>query len=292
MKDRYLVGLIGVNIMKSLSPALHEDALAAAGAHGFYHLMDLGVMPRPLPAVIDSLHKIGFSGVNVTFPFKEEVMQYLTEVSPQAREIGAVNTVVLGKDGRTTGYNTDRIGFRRGFEEALGGEAAAGRAALLLGGGGAGKAVAWALLDLGVTQLHIFDRDATRAAALAADINRISGRQACHAVTDPREVAAGVAGIVNATPVGMMDYPGMAIDASLITANHWVADVVYTPLVTELIRTARDKGCATVTGAGMCVHQAAEAFRLFTGLTPDAGRMTRLFNALVVERDARLQAGP
>lgn len=289
MTDRYLVGLIGTNIMKSLSPALHEDAFAAAGAHGFYHLMDLGIMPRALQDVVGSLHVVGFAGVNVTFPFKEEVIRHLSEVSPQAREIGAVNTVVVGTDGRTTGYNTDRVGFRRGFEEAVGVEAARDKAALLLGGGGAGKAVAWAMLDLGVSRLHIFDKDAARAAALATDINRISGRDICRAAADPAEVADAVAGIVNATPIGMLGYPGMAIDEALIRADHWVADIVYTPLITELIRTARQKGCQTVTGAGMCVHQAAEAFRLFTGITPDAKRMTRLFNDLVVKRDARLK---
>lgn len=289
MTDRYLVGLIGTNIMKSLSPALHEDAFAAAGAHGFYHLMDLGVMQRSLQEVVASLYTVGFAGVNVTFPFKEEVIRHLNDVSSQAREIGAVNTVVIGPDGRTTGYNTDRIGFRRGFEEALGGAAAKDKAALLLGGGGAGKAVAWAMLDLGVSRLHIYDKDTARAAALTDDINRISGKDICHAAADPATVAASVAGIVNATPIGMLGYPGMAIDEALIRPDHWVADVVYTPLITELIRKARQKGCQTVTGAGMCVHQAAEAFHLFTGITPDAKRMTRLFNDLVVKRDARLK---
>lgn len=289
MTDRYLVGLIGTNIMKSLSPALHEDAFAAAGAHGFYHLMDLGIMPRALKDVVDSLYTVGFAGVNVTFPFKEEVIRHLDDVSPQAREIGAVNTVVVGADGRTAGYNTDRIGFRRGFEEALGAEAATGKAALLLGGGGAGKAVAWAMLDLGVSRLHIYDKDSARAAALAADVNRISGADVCCAATDPADVADTVAGIVNATPIGMLGYSGMAIDEALIRADHWVADIVYTPLITELIRTARQKGCRTITGAGMCVHQAAEAFHLFTGIKPDARRMTQLFNDLVVKRDARLK---
>ncbi|WP_341895339.1 shikimate dehydrogenase [Ferrovibrio terrae] len=290
MTDRYLVGLIGTNIMKSLSPALHEDAMAAVGAHGFYHLMDLGIMKRELGAVIGSLFTVGFSGVNVTHPYKEEVLKHLHVVSAQAREIGAVNTVVVGADGKTTGYNTDRIGFRRGFEEALGEGAAKGQSALLLGAGGAGKAVAWAMVDLGIRHLHIFDKDTGRAADLAADINRVSATDICHAAADPAAVAGKVAGIVNATPIGMMGYPGMAIDAALIAPSHWVADIVYTPLITELIDTARRKGCATVTGAGMCVHQAAEAFRLFTGIAPDAQRMTRLFNDLVVKRDAKLLA--
>lgn len=288
MTDRYLVGLIGTNIMKSLSPALHEDAMAAAGMHGFYHLMDLGITKRALSAVIDSLFPVGFAGVNVTHPYKEEVLRHLDSVSVEAREIGAVNTVVVGADGKTTGYNTDRVGFRRGFEEALGATAARGKSALLLGAGGAGKAVAWAMLDLGIRHLHIFDKDAARATNLAADINRISATDICHAAPSPAEVVGTVAGIVNATPIGMLGYPGMAIDEALIAPGHWVADIVYTPLLTELIRKSRIKGCATVTGAGMCVHQAAEAFRLFTGIAPDAQRMSRLFNDLVVKRDAQL----
>jgi shikimate dehydrogenase len=288
MTDRYLVGLIGENIMKSLSPALHEDAMKAAGAHGYYHLMDLSIMKRKLADVVGGLYATGFSGVNVTFPYKEQVIAHLDEVAEQARQIGAVNTIVIGPDGKKTGHNTDRIGFRIGFEEELGLDAAKGCAALLLGAGGAGKAVAWAMIDLGVQRLYIFDTDAAKAASLAADINRISGSSICQGVSNPAEVADTVAGIVNATPIGMLGFPGMAIDEALIAPSHWVADIVYTPLMTELIQKARQKGCATLTGAGMCVHQAAEAFRLFTGITPDARRMTRLFNDLVVKRDAAL----
>lgn len=286
MAEQHLMGLIGTNIMKSLSPPLHEDALAAAGRRGFYHLMDLGLTKQSLTDAVASLEKVGFSGVNVTFPYKEDVVPLLDAISPEAAQIGAVNTIVVSRDGKKTGYNTDRIGFRRGFDEALGAGIAKGKAALLLGGGGAGKAVAWAMLDLGIKHLHIFDKDAERAAILAADINRISGADICQSASNLADVVGTVAGIVNATPLGMLGFPGMAIDEGLILSSHWVADVVYTPLATELIRKARAKGCQTVTGGGMCVHQAAEAFRLFTGIAPDTKRMMNLFNELVAKRDA------
>lgn len=233
---------------------------------------------------------MGFAGVNVTFPYKEKVISLLDRVSPQAKEIGAVNTVVVGADGKLTGHNTDRIGFKRGFEDALGVETARGQSALLIGAGGAGKAVAWALVDLGVRHLHIHDRDAVRASDLAAEVNRIADHEICHFAKDPADVAGTVAGIVNATPIGMIGYPGMSVPEALISRNHWIADVVYTPLETQLLKTARAKGCQTATGAGMCVHQAAEAFQLFTGMPADVRRMERLFHELVTKRDAAMLA--
>ncbi|WP_300299747.1 shikimate dehydrogenase [Ferrovibrio sp.] len=292
MQRRFLVGLIGANIGKSLSPALHEDAFAAAGAQGYYHLMDLQVLQgrATLESLLVAVRTAGFAGVNVTHPVKEAVLPLLDEVSPEAREIGAVNTVVIGRDGRTAGHNTDRTGFRRAFEEVLGGKAAARQQVLLLGAGGAGRAVACALMDLGVQVLHVFDTDAARAQTFAADLQGRFGADRIRAAADLAGAAWQAAGIVNATPIGMLGYPGMAIAPELIDTRHWVADVVYTPLETQLIATARRKGCRVMTGGGMCVHQAAEAFRLFTGLEPDVARMHRLFNEACARRDAKLAA--
>lgn len=289
MTDRYLVGLFGKNILKSLSPALHEDAFRAAGAEGFYHLMDFNVLQgRDLPAMIEAIRQAGFAGVNVTLPFKEAILPHLDAVSDQARQIGAVNTLVIGKDGKTTGHNTDRPGFRRGFEVTLGRHRAEGQSVLLIGTGGAGRAVAWSLLDLGVRELHVFDTDPTRAKTLAEEINQRTGSTICRVASDPADVTATVAGIVNATPIGMLGFPGVPIPLDLVERRHWVADVIYTPLVTDFIKQAQAKGCETVTGGGMCVYQAAEAFTLFTGLEPDVDRMTKLFTDMVTKRDAVL----
>ncbi|MDQ2953593.1 MAG: shikimate dehydrogenase, partial [Pseudomonadota bacterium] len=170
-ENRVLVGLIGKNILKSLSPALHEDAFAAAKLRGHYHLMDLDTLAgRRLGDLLNAARTAGFAGLNVTYPCKEAVIPLLDEVSAEARQIGAVNTVTIERSGRTVGYNTDRIGFRRSFEETLGRAAVEGKRTVLVGAGGAGRAVALALLDLGAASVFIHDKDGARAAALVADL--------------------------------------------------------------------------------------------------------------------------
>lgn len=284
---RALVGLIGANIQKSLSPVLHEDAFAAAGIRGHYHLMDLDRLPgRTLADVLGAARAAGFAGVNVTYPCKEAVLPLLDEISPEAREIGAVNTVTIDARGRMTGYNTDRFGFRASFEETLGRAAVARKSVVVVGAGGAGRAVAFALFDLGAAAVLVRDQDGSRAAALARDLVVNFGPGRARAIDAP--ALAEAAGAVNATPVGMIGFPGLPLPPEAIAPRHFVADVVYTPLETALIRAARARGARVLTGGGMCVFQAAEAFRLFTGIEPDAARMRRLFDEIVAVRDAAL----
>ncbi len=277
---RCLVGLIGATIGRSLSPALHEDAFAACSIKGHYHLMD-SVVPRPrqLTELLGAARTAGFAGVNVTFPFKEAVIPLLDAVSPEAAEIGAVNTVVIDEAGRTTGYNTDRSGFRAAFREAFGADAVRGRPVLQLGAGGAGRAVAFALMDLGAGPLRIYDRDDGRARGLCADLASHFGGARSEALAAPKAAVGASVAIVNATPVGMWSHPGLPMSAQTITARHIVADVVYTPLETEFVKAAKAMGARTMGGGGMCVHQAAEAFRHFTGRTLDVARMKRTFEA-------------
>jgi shikimate dehydrogenase len=288
MSGRRLVGLIGTNIGKSLSPFLHEDAFAAAGVIGHYHLMDVSVLQgRRLEDLLAAARTAGFAGVNVTHPFKEAVIPLLDTVSAGAREIGAVNTVVFDKTGATTGHNTDCSGFRQAFLEAMGEDAARDQAVLLLGGGGAGRAVAFALMSLGVATLKIFDRDTARATGLCADLIVRFGAGRCELLSDPDAAAGSVAGIVNATPVGMTGYAGVPLPTQLIQPKHFVADVIYTPIDTEFVLAAQRKGCRTMNGGGMCVHQAADAFRHFTGWTADVERMRRRFASALTEREAQ-----
>lgn len=280
MTRRRLVGLIGANIGQSLSPALHEDAFAAIGIVGHYHLMDVDTLPgRTLPDLLAAARTAGFAGVNVTFPFKEAVIPLLDAVSPEARQIGAVNTVVIDPAGRTTGHNTDRSGFRSAFLEAFGPDAARGRSVLQLGAGGAGRAVAFALRDLGVARLGIYDRDRQRAHNLCADLG-----EGCEVLATPESVAPAAAGIVNATPIGMTGHPGLPMTPALVQPGQFVADVIYTPLETDFLKQARARGARTMGGAGMCVHQAVDAFRHFTGETPDIARLKRAFAAAAARR--------
>jgi shikimate dehydrogenase len=282
---RKLVGLIGANIGQSLSPALHEDAFAAAGMAGHYHLMDATEPRRSLSDLLAAARLTGFAGVNVTFPFKEAVIPLLDRVSPEAAEIGAVNTVVIDEAGRTTGHNTDRSGFRSAFLETLGADCVRGEPVLLLGAGGAGRAVAFALMDLGVSLLKIHDLDAARMDGLCADLAARFGKGRCERAGAPETAVDSVVGIVNATPVGMLGHPGLPMATDAIRARHVVADVIYTPLETAFLRAARTQGAQVMGGAGMCVHQAAEAFELFTGVTPDLGRMRKTFAAAAARRD-------
>jgi shikimate dehydrogenase len=281
-----LVGLIGANIQKSLAPALFADVCAASGRRGYYHLMDVDALAgRGLEDLLGAARTAGFAGVNVTYPFKEAVPALLDAVAADARQIGAVNTVTIDRDGTTTGYNTDRIGFRRSFEEKFGRDAVAGKTAILVGAGGAGRAVAFALCDLGVATLLVSDKNATQATGLAAALAAHFGPDRCRVETDPVSALATAAGLVNATPVGMTGFPGLPVATDTIQAHHWVADVIYTPLETDLLKAARAKGARAMGGAGMCVHQAVEAFRLFTGFTPDVERMHVAFAKAAVLRD-------
>ncbi len=281
MRTAILVGLIGANIQKSLSPALFEDACSAAGLAGHYHLMDLDHLPgRGLTDLLAAARTAGFAGVNVTFPCKEAVLPLLDEVSPEAREIGAVNTVTIGRDGRTVGHNTDRTGFRRSVEETLGRRRVEGETAVLVGAGGAGRAVAFALFDLGLRRLLVADCDRNQCEGLAAAV----GNHRCEIVADASEALTGASGLVNATPIGMAGFPGLPVAPEAVGPHHWLADVIYTPLETELVLAARARGAQAMGGAGMCVHQAAEAFHLFTGRTADVGRMKKTFAEAAARR--------
>jgi shikimate dehydrogenase len=212
--------------------------------------------------------------VNVTYPFKQAVIPLLDELAESAALVGAVNTIAM-RGGRLIGHNTDMVGFRESVRAGLAG-ASLGRV-LQLGAGGAGSAVACALLSLGTQVLRIADVDAERAEGLVATLRtRFPGRDI--AALRPGEVGTrSVDGIVNATPVGMAAQPGSPLDPSLLDRRHWVADIVYFPLETALLRTARERGCRVLNGAGMVVGQAALAFQIITGHRADVSRMRDSF---------------
>lgn len=271
------IGLLGRGIGASLSPVMHRREGERLGLDYHYHLIDfdaLGLGNDDLAEVVGVLEGVGFSGLNVTHPFKQSVLAHLTSLSDDAAAIGAVNTVLFRPEGRV-GHNTDCWGFAESVRVGM--PDAKRRHVLQIGAGGAGAAVAQALLELGVEALSIFDIDRDRAEALAAQLAR-SGRRV--RVAESLEAEAGaVDGIVNATPVGMDKYPGTPIDPGLIDPAQWVADIIYFPRVTELIARARERGCATLPGAGMAIFQAVRAFELFTGRIPSRAGMTETFEA-------------
>ncbi len=285
-KRRILVGLIGANITRSLAPALFADAFAAAGIDGSYHLMDVDRLPgRRLPQILEAIKSAGFNGTNITYPFKQDVIALLDAVDPEAVQVGAVNTVTIAPDGRTTGYNTDRCGWRDSFAESLGRESAQGATVVQVGAGGAGRAVAFALMDLGVAKLVIHDRDRARAEALRADLSKHYGDSRCRITDDLAWDVAVADGVVNATQTGMAGFPGNPIPMAAFRATQWAADVIYTPIETEFIKGAAAKGSRVLTGGGMCVHQAVEAFRLLTGVKPELAQLHRSFATALAARD-------
>jgi shikimate dehydrogenase len=269
----FLVGLIGSGIGRSGSPALHESEGEALGLKIYYQLMELSD-PAQLPALLESAERVGFAGVNITHPFKQAVIPYLTELSADARAVGAANTVKF-LDGRRIGYNTDCTGFQQSFERGLAGVGLG--SVLQVGAGGAGSAVAYAALKLGVARLAIFDRDVGRAEGLVERLRAQFDNGRVMLSSGIKESLQGADGLIHATPVGMDGHPGCAVDAALLRPELWVAEVVYFPLETELLRLAKARGCRTLDGGGMAVFQAADAFHLFTGVAPDAERMLEGF---------------
>ncbi|HEX8166946.1 MAG TPA: shikimate dehydrogenase [Beijerinckiaceae bacterium] len=276
----FLVGLIGAGIQASRTPRLHEREGDAQGLRYMYRLIDLEALRlgvEALPELITAAERLGFAGLNITHPCKQAVIGVLDELSPDARALGAVNTVVL-RDGRRVGHNTDWSGFAESFRREL--PDVPRERVVQFGAGGAGAAVAHALLTLGAGALTIVDSDRERAENLAANLCARFGAGRASARPDVPEAVAAADGIVNATPLGMAKYPGMALPAELLGPHLWVAEIVYFPLETELLREARARGCRTMAGGGMAVFQAVDAFRLFTGREPDAARMLRHFEAM------------
>jgi shikimate dehydrogenase len=268
-RQTYSAGLIGAGIGSSLSPPLHEREARRLGYEASYRLFDidvLGAEPGEVGRLVREARALGLAGVNVTHPCKQLVVPELDDLSRDAAELNAVNTVVFDGD-RLVGHNTDTTGFGEAFRRGLPGVAT--DRVVVLGAGGAGAAVAHAMLGLGAGSLIVVDVEADRAAEL---VDRLGAGSAA----EPAELGALLAdadGLVHATPMGMAAYPGTAVPADLLREDLWVAEVVYMPLETQLLRDARERGCRTLSGAAMVALQAAGSMELFAGLRPDRERM-------------------
>jgi len=279
-KSSFLVGLIGSGIAASRTPPMHEAAADAAGIRYLYKKIDLTELKlgaEALPELLTAAKRMGFDGLNVTHPCKQAILPLLDELSPDAEALGAVNTVVV-RNGRMIGHNTDWFGFAENFRRNMQG-ASLGRV-VQFGAGGAGAAVTFALMKLGVQELTIIDLDSTKAQSV---VDGLSPRFAEGRLTAGADVAAAVAaadGIVNATPIGMDKYPGTPLPTDLLRPDLWVAEIVYFPLETALLRAARALGCRTVDGGGMAIFQGTEAFRLFTDVSPDPDVFLATFASL------------
>ncbi len=282
MTRSYLVGLIGSGIGSSSTPALHESEADARGVRYLYRTIDIDALGRTAAdgaELVRQAQELGYDALNITHPCKQTVLSALDELSPDAELLGAVNTVVF-RDGRAIGANTDHSGFAQGLRDGL--DSPALDRVVLLGSGGAGSAIAFALLNAGTRVLSVFDPVVERARAVRTALGpAFPGAEIVAIGADELAAAIGAAdGLVNATPIGMVGHPGIPVDPSLLHSGLWVADAIYRPLRTELIETAQALGCAVLDGGRMVVGQAADTFRLITGRDADPERMRARFLAL------------
>lgn len=281
MPKTFLTGLTGAPIAHSAAPAMHEQAAHDLGVRCHYHLIEVeGADRDKLRALLDGVRHLGFAGVNVTYPYKEAVVGLLDELSPDAAAMGAVNTVVV-RDNRLIGYNTDTTGFARA---AAGLVAASPRGSVaLIGAGGVGKAIAFALVKLGVVELRVFDTDRAKAENLAG---LLTAHRRTVVADSVQEAAKGAVGLVNATPVGMLPSRESPVPETLLHGGLWVVDAVYYPLWTPLLLAARATGARVMTGRDLAIHQAADAFELFIGLKPSTDVMGKAFDRVMGEEHA------
>jgi shikimate dehydrogenase len=278
LSRRVLTGLLGAPIAHSASPVMHQRAAEALGIRCHYQLVEVaGAGREELKILLEGVRRLGFAGINVTFPYKEAVLGLLDELSPSAAMIGAVNTVVV-RDGRLIGYNTDTTGFARAVRGLV--STSAHGAVAVTGAGGVGKAIAFALAGLGVKELRIFDSEHAKAAHLA---KLLQGQVSTSVPRSVEDALRGVAGVVNGSPVGMLPNRGTPVPDALPHAGLWVADAVYSPLWTPLLTAAKAKGAAVMTGRELAIYQAADAFELFTGLEPPATEMGNAFDAVMAK---------
>ncbi|MFN0182654.1 MAG: shikimate dehydrogenase [Aquabacterium sp.] len=283
-QGRYLLGLVGAGIQGSLTPAMHEAEAAAQGLRLHYQLIDLdtaGTDASALPLLLEAARMMGFAGLNITYPCKQAVIPLLDDLSDEAAAMGAVNTVVFD-GGRAVGHNTDGAGWRWGFERTL--PRADLSRVVLLGAGGAGAAIAHALLRMGAGHLRLVDASPGIADTLAQRLNHLYPGQRATAVAEPAAAMRDATGLVHATPTGMDKWPGLPLPAALLQPDQWVSEIVYFPMHTALLRAARQRGCAVVDGGTMAVGQAVGAYRLFTGRDADAARLDAHFRSLVRDR--------
>ena len=280
---KLLTGLIGAPIKHSASPAMHERAAEALGLRGHYQLIEIaGADATELRMLLEGVRRLGFAGVNVTFPYKEAIVPLLDELAPAAAAMGAVNTVVV-RDGGLIGHNTDTTGFARAVAPLL---APSGNAVAVIGTGGVGKAIAFALASRKVNDIRLFDSESGRAEKLAS-LLRAPG---VSVAANPDDALRDATGLVNATPIGMLPNRGTPVPPALLRKDLWVADAVYSPLITPLLAAAQDKGARIMTGRELAIYQAADAFELFTGLAPSTDVMGEAFDGVMAERSSAYNA--
>jgi len=261
------LGLIGDNIARSKSPLLHGLAGQRASLAVRYDRLVPSDLGQPFAQVFDTAREAGYRGLNITYPYKETVVPLVAIDDPVLRAMGTVNTVLFDAQG-PRGFSTDYTGFKAAYRKTRA-EALPG-VTLLIGAGGVGRAIAFGLADLGATTLRLADRDINKAKDLARDLTQVFPTLSIEIATSAAQMATGVSGIVNATPVGMVGYEGTPLEKSAMSGAEWAFDAVYTPEDTQFLRDATDAGLVTISGWELFFYQGIHAWKLFSGQDTDA----------------------
>lgn len=267
-----VAGVIGWPVAHSLSPRLHGYWLRKYRIDGAY--VPLAVHPEHVRDAIAALPKLGLVGANVTVPHKEAALAASDRISPEARRIGAVNTLVVDAEGRVEGRNTDAFGFAENLKASVAGWSIAGAVAVVVGAGGAARAVVDALLEGGAAEVRLVNRSRERAATLAAAYGH---RPLVHPWAEREAALAGASLLVNTTTLGMAGHPPLPLALDVLPADAVVCDIVYVPLLTPLLAAAEARGLRTVDGLGMLLHQARAGFAAWFGLEPEVTDDVRAF---------------
>ena len=258
-----LAGIMGWPVAHSRSPVLHGFWLDETGVDGAY--LPLPVRPRHIEQALRALPILGFGGCNLTIPHKQAALAVVDRVEPLARRIGAVNTIVIGPDGMLEGRNTDAFGFCESLRDAVPAWKAKAGPAAILGAGGAARAVIAALADAGVTEIRMVNRTLARAEAVAGDLATPNTRITIHAWEEVGAALRDAGLLVNATSLGMAGEPALTLDLAPLPPSAPVVDIVYIPLETDLLATARRRGHPVVDGLGMLMHQGRPGFEAWFG---------------------------
>lgn len=257
-------GIIGWPVSHSRSPAIHNywiDQLKLSGAYGLF-----AVQPSALGTAIRSLKALGIAGCNVTIPHKVLAMQYVDWIDPQAKRIGAINTIVVESDGLLRGFNNDGYGYIQSLYEVRPSWKADTGPITVLGAGGASRAIIVALIDAGAKEIRILNRSMDKAIAIAQEFE---AAVTAYNWNDRNEVLKDCAMLINTTSLGMHGQAPLEIDLERLPVNALVSDAVYAPLETPLLMHARLRGNTCVNGLGMLLHQARPAFNSWFGVMPE-----------------------
>lgn len=270
MSNTIRLGLIGDNIARSQAPRLHRLAGLQNNRKVTYDRLVPAERSKAFDLLFTETAKAGYRGVNVTYPYKERASTRVFIEDELVRAMGAVNTVIFDEGG-PHGFNTDYSGFIRAYRRIRG--TAKPGPVLMIGAGGAGKAVAFGLIALGLQEIRIADLDIPKANALASALRLVSPRLRIDVGSDAGGLSKGASGLINCTPIGMDGYPGTPLDRRFMAGASWAFDAVYTPLHTVFLGDAGKEGLQTISGYELFIGQGVDAWHIFTGLPLDEDRL-------------------